>query len=395
MVWQTSNIMEERLKFIAKLLDGDRMSSACREFGITRKTGYKIYNRYKECGIQGLSDRSKRPHRYANQIPYQMERAILAIKKEYPNWGAPKIKEKLSKMFPDVVIPAISTVHAALHRNGLVKSKRRARYKAQGTILSTPTKPNDLWCCDYKGEFMLGNKKYCYPLTITDSHSRYLLTCEAQEAIRIKGAFDIFEATFKEYGIPKAIRSDNGIPFSSSNAIYGLSRLSVWWLRLGIDIERIKPGNPQQNGRHERMHRTLKQETTKPAAYNILQQQEKFDRFQEIYNFERPHQGIANMYPGQIYTPSRKEYRGLEDIDYPFADKIVQVSKCGKIFMKNKAINISSVFGGQNVGLTETDDKIWLVTFMKYDLGYFDEQDCNLQKIDNPFNNKLYTISQV
>ncbi|MDB2415006.1 IS481 family transposase, partial [Rickettsiales bacterium] len=365
--------MDERLKFVSRLLDGEKMAVACREFGITRRTGYKIYNRYKECGLEGLSDRSRRPYRHANQLPYQVERAILGIKKEYPSWGAPKIREKLIHMFPDIQHPATSTIHAALDRHGLVKRQKRRRYKAEGTTLSSPAKPNQLWCCDYKGEFMMGNKRYCYPLTITDSHSRYLLACEGQESTKEAGSFSVFEAVFREFGLPDAIRSDNGLPFSSPNALYGLSKLSVWWLRLGIDIERIKPGNPQQNGRHERMHRTLKQETAKPAAYNLLQQQEKFDNFQEVYNFERPHQGINNKYPAQLYTPSAKIYSGLPDIDYPFADKTVTITQCGRICMGRKKINVTKVLGGQNVGITQTDDKIWLVTFMKYELGYFDE----------------------
>lgn len=386
MGWQECNIMDERLKFVARLLDGEKMAPLCREFGISRKTGHKLYNRYKESGLEGLNDRSRRPYRHANQLPYQVERAILGIKKEYPSWGAPKIREKLMRMFSDIQLPATSTVHAVLDRHHMVKRRKRKRYKAEGTTLSSPAKPNHLWCCDYKGEFMLGNKRYCYPLTITDSHSRYLLACEGQESTKEAGAFAVFEAVFREYGLPDTIRSDNGLPFASPNALYGLSKLSVWWLRLSINIERIKPGNPQQNGRHERMHRTLKQETAKPAAFNLLQQQEKFDRFVEVYNNERPHQGIGGKYPGDLYTPSTKIYSGLPEVEYPLADKTVTITNCGRICMGKKKINITSVLGGQNVGITQTDDKIWLVSFMKFDLGYFDETSCRLEPIDNPFN---------
>jgi putative transposase len=394
MSWKESNIMDERLKFVARLLEGEKMSSLCREFGISRKTGHKIYNRYKECGLEGLNDRSRRPYRHANQLPYQVERAILGIKKEYPSWGAPKIREKLLRLFPDIQHPATSTVHVVLDRHVLVSRRKGRRYKAQGTELSNPGKPNQLWCCDYKGEFMLGNKKYCYPLTITDAYSRYLLACEGQESTKEAGAFAVFESIFKEYGLPDAIRSDNGLPFASPNALYGLSKLSVWWLRLGINIERIKPGNPQQNGRHERMHRTLKKETSKPPAFNFLQQQSKFDDFVEVYNNERPHQGIANKYPADLYTPSTKIYSGLPEIDYPFADKTVTITKCGRICMGKKKINVTSVLGGQNVGITQTDDKIWLVQFMKFDLGYFDETSCRLEPIDNPFKVNVLPMSQ-
>ena len=389
MTWEESNIMDERLKFVARVLSGEKIAPLCREFGISRKTGHKIFNRYKDYGLEGLQDRSRRPYRHANQIPYQVERAILSIKTEYTNWGAPKIREKLKRMFPDIQFPAISTIHAVLDRNNLVKRRKKRRYKAKGTELGQHFKVNNLWCADYKGEFLLGNKQYCYPLTITDYHSRYLLACEGQSSTKEKGAFAVFESVFKEFGLPCAIRTDNGLPFSSPNALYGLSKLSVWWLRLGIQIERIKPGNPQQNGRHERMHRTLKQETAKPAAFNFLQQQEKFDRFKEVYNFERPHQGIGNQYPADLYTPSTKIYTGLPDVDYPFADKISTITNCGRICINSKKINVSTVFAGQDVGITQVEDKIWLVQFMHYDIGYFDEDSCRLEPITNPFEVKL------
>lgn len=395
MTWRECNKMNERLKFVAKLLEGEKMAVLCREFGITRRTGYKIYNRYKDYGLEGLQDRSRRPYRHANQLPYQIERAILGIKREYSNWGAPKIREKLIRVFPNINHPAISTIHAILDRNDLVTRRRSRRYKAQGTELSEHNKVNDLWCCDYKGEFMLGNKQYCYPLTITDYHSRYLLTCEAQESTKESGAFVVFESAFKEFGLPKTIRSDNGVPFASPNSLFGLSKLSVWWLRLGIKIERIKPGNPQQNGRHERMHRTLKQDAAKPAAFNLLQQQEKFDKFIKVYNNERPHQGIGNKYPADLYTPSTRIYRGLPDVDYPFSDRIVTITNCGRICIGKQKINVSSVFAGQKVGITQVDDKIWIVQFMDYELGYFDTDSCRLEPIDNQLTSKLYTMCSV
>jgi putative transposase len=301
--------MDERLKFVARLLDGEKMSVVCREFGISRKTGYKIFNRYKDIGLEGLHERSRRPHRYANQLPFQVERQILAIKREHPSWGAPKIREKLIRAYPQIKPPAKSTVHAVLDRHSLVKARKRRRYKAEGTELSHAKSPNELWCADYKGEFLLGNGKYCYPLTITDYRSRYLLACDGLESTKEPFAFTVFERTFKDYGIPRAIRTDNGLPFSSPHALFGLSKLSVWWLRLGINIERIKPGNPQQNGRHERMHLTLKKEATKPASFNFLQQQARFDAFIDEFNNDRPHQALNMQYPGELYTPSTRTYR--------------------------------------------------------------------------------------
>lgn len=393
MPWKSCSTMDERIKFIGRYLSGEKIAVLCREFGISRKTGHKIVERYKDTGLQGLSDRSRRPYRHAHQLPYQMERSILALKQEYPEWGAPNLREKLIRQYPQIPAPAISTVHAVLDRHGLVVRRKRRRYKAEGTKLQASHCPNGLWCADYKGEFMLGNKRYCYPLTITDYHSRYLLACEGLESTKEPFAFSVFERVFKQYGLPDTIRTDNGLPFSSPNALYGLSRLSVWWLRLGIAIERIKPAHPEQNGRHERMHLTLKKEACKPAAFNILQQQEKLDAFRERYNHQRPHQAIAMKYPAELYTPSAKVYQGLPELEYPFADKTITVTHCGRICMGKKKINLSQVFAGQTLGVTQTEENIWLVTFMHYDLGYFDTDTCRVEPISNPFKTKLLPIS--
>jgi putative transposase len=385
MPWKVCNPMDERLKFIARLLDGDQMALLCREFGISRKTGYKILTRYNEIGLDGLTDRSRRPYRHANQLPTQIETLIVRCKQDKPHWGAPKIRERLVRLYPDVHTPAISTVHAVLDRHGLVKRRTRRRNKAEGTTLSRPLQPNELWCADYKGEFMLADRRYCYPLTITDFASRYLIACEALHTTKETYAFAVFEAVFKEFGLPDAIRTDNGVPFASPNSLFNLSKLSVWWLRLGIQIERIKPGHPQQNGRHERMHLTLKLEATKPAANNFLQQQAKFDDFIDCYNNERPHQALDMQCPVQRYQPSSRPYRGLPDLDYPFHDRAVTVTTCGRICFNRQKINLSQVFAGQTVGIKQTDDRIWLVSFMNYDLGYFDDETCRLEPLTNPW----------
>ena len=297
--------MDERMRFVIRLKDGESMASLCREFQISRKTGYKIFERYEECGLEGLSDRTRRPFRYANQLPEPIEAAIVAAKREKPNWGARKIRERLLRRLPHAVkIPACSTIHAVLDRHGLVTRPVRSRTRAEGTPLSQGLAPNDLWCTDYKGEFMLADRHYCYPLTVSDHASRFVLLCEALESNKEEPAFPAFEHLFHEHGLPLAIRSDNGVPFASPNGLFNLSKLSVWWLRLGIRIERIQPGHPQQNGRHERMHLTLKQETTRPAGANILQQQAKFDAFLEEFNHQRPHEAL----------PDEMSSRGL----YPF-----------------------------------------------------------------------------
>jgi len=377
--------MDERLKFIARLLEGEKMAPLCREFGISRVTGYKIFNRYKDCGLDGLFDRNRAPYRQANKLPYQVERSILGIKKEHPSWGAPKIRDKLIKQYPMIPTPAISTVHAALDRNGLVKRRQRKRYKARGTELNGARTPNGLWCADYKGEFLLGNRQYCYPLTISDYRSRYLLACEGLASTKSEFAFSVFERVFRDYGLPDAIRTDNGTPFAAPCALFGLSRLAVWWLRLGIQIQRIKPGNPQQNGRHERIHLTLKKEATKPASFNFLQQQERFDAFQQIYNTERPHQALGGLYPGEVYTPSARAYQPPGDPEYPYHDRVIRVTRCGRICLGQRKINFSVVFAGQLVGIREVDDQVWQVSFLDYDLGYFDKDQDRVEPGPDPF----------
>jgi putative transposase len=387
--------MDERLRFVARLLDGEKMAALCREFDVSRKTGYKIFQRYKDCGLEGLTDRSRRPYRQANQLPFQIEKLIVQLKRERPSWGAPKIREKLRRLHSELQLPAISTVHAVLDRHGLVRRGRKRRCRAQGTTLSKPLRPADLWCADYKGEFMLADRRYCYPLTVSDFSSRYLLACEALGSTKESYAFTVFERVFKEFGLPQAIRTDNGVPFASPHALFGLSKLAVWWLRLGIHLERIQPGRPQQNGRHERMHLTLKKETTKPAAQNFLQQKARFDDFLDCYNQERPHQALAMKYPAELYQPSARPYHGLDELHYPFHDRTITVTHCGRICFGRRKINLSTVFAGQNVGVKEVSDKIWLVSFMDYDLGFFDHETGRLGSVENPFAAKVLPMCPV
>ncbi len=385
MPWKECHVADERVRFVARLLDGEAMATLCQEFGISRKTGYKIFSRYKTAGLQGLTDRSRRPYRHAKQLPAAVEEWIVRLKKEYPHWGAPKIRERLRKRCPEVTCPATSTVHAVLDRHGLVTRRRRGQPPLEGTSLSEPTQPNDLWCADYKGEFMLADRRYCYPLTVTDFSSRYLLGCEALTSTQTVSAVPIFEQLFQEFGLPRAIRTDNGAPFGSGNALYGLSKLAVWWLRLGLRLERIRPGHPEQNGRHERMHLTLKREATKPAAANLLQQQARFDAFVTQFNQVRPHQALQMQTPSTIYTRSARPYRGLPAVSYPWHDWTATVTHCGRICFDHRKINLSQVFAGQDVGVRQETEHIWLVSFMHYDLGYFDDQTCRLEPITDPF----------
>jgi len=386
MPWKESSVMDERIKFIARILSGEQMSSLCKEFGISRVTGYKFYNRYKKHGIRGLFNQSRAPHKRPNQIPFEIEQLIVRLKKEKPYWGAPKIRELMLRRYSNIKLPAISTIHCVLDR---YNKKKRKKFTSIAGYLSVPNKPNDLWCVDFKGQFRMKNNKYCFPLTISDYKSRFLISCEALSGTREEPCYSVFEEAFEEYGLPKGIRSDNGVPFASGNSLWGLTKLSVWWIRLGIKIERIRPGNPQENGRHERIHRTLKLEATKPPAGNILQQQEKFYGFVKEYNYERPHQALSMKTPAELYKKSEIKYKGLSDITYPGFDKTLIISNCGRICIGKRKIHISKAFANQPVGLKEVEDNIWSVSFMDYELGYFDEFSRTFSPKIDPFGIKL------
>lgn len=389
MPWKESDPMSERLKFVSRYLDGERMVDLCREFEITRKTGYKLVQRYEEKGIEGIKDRSPAPFVHPNQTPPRIEKAVIDLRQQHPTWGAPKIKTYLERK--SMELPAVSTIHAILRRHDMIKVKRRrpSLAKAKGTILTTPSEPNALWCTDFKGQFRLGNGRYCYPLTVTDQNSRFLLACEGFESVEEMGCLDAFHRVFSQYGLPKVIKSDNGVPFSS-RSIFGMSKLSVFWIRLGIGIERIKPGNPQENGSHERMHRTLKAETTKPPSANSLSQQERFDAFQATFNHERPHAAIDMKSPAELYRPSKIVYDPeIVPLRYPAHTLTTRITKCGKIFIANKKLNLAVAvgkpFGGYNVGLNLVDKGLWQVDFMHHTLGFFDMATQKLQVAINPF----------
>lgn len=387
MAWKESSKVDERKKFILRLLNGDKMTDLCLEFNISRKTGYKIYDRFMLNGEPGLLDQSRRPKRFANLIDSGLSELVLKYKKEKPTWGAPKLRELLIRKHSFNKIPAISTIHALLDKNGLVRHRdSRRKYKATGTLLSNPKEPNDLWCTDYKGQFAMGNKMLCYPLTITDQVSRYLIGVEAMEAISEKESISFFKLIFNEYGLPNAIRSDNGVPFAT-RGLFGLSKLSVWWLRNGIKLERIKPGNPQQNGQHERMHKTLKLSVAKPPANNIFSQQEKIDTFIKEFNFERPHEALNMKTPSQVYIKSQNEFQSEPDQpDYNFCDYHGNVTLCGSLYThKKRRIYIGNAFAGQPLGVKEVDNDIFEVYFMDYLLGYFDENELKFSEAENPF----------
>lgn len=386
MPWKESNIVTERMKFITRYLDGEKITDLSHEFEISRKTGHKIIRRFLEEGAEGLLNRVTAPKRVANKTPQLVEEMIISLKKDRPTWGAAKIREIYLRKYPNYYCPCKATFHSVLDKNGFTnKRTRQRRYKPKGTYLSVATKPNDLWCADFKGHFKMGNKQYCYPLTITDNFSRYLFSCEALESVKQDACFNIFERVFKEHGLPTAIRTDNGVPFSHPQALFGLSHLSVWWLRQGIKLERIKPGCPEQNGRHERMHKTLKFWIGKSKS-NIFTQQECFDEFLEEYNNERPHESLGMKTPKEVHIKSTREFiNSSEPLEYPHAEATSRVNASGDIHFNRRRIYISRAFEGQNVGITEVDEDIYQVNFMDYEIGFFDKEAHKVLSVENPF----------
>ena len=376
MPWKVSAVVNERMRFVVRLESGDRMSDLCRELGISRKTGYKFWERYQELGAEGLCDQSRRPERVANRTSEAIRQLIVNLRKERPTWGPKKLKNELERRHGGVRIPAASTIGELLSREGLVKRRKRRR-RREATYSSErlgSEAPNDIWSADFKGEFRLRNQQYCYPLTISDHFSRYLLGCESLESTEGYGAKAVFEATFRKYGLPRVIRTDNGSPFASTGLL-GLTRLSVWWLRLGIDLEHIEPGHPEQNGRHERLHLTLKQEATRPAAENHLQQQECFDHFQEQYNDQRPHEALGMKRPAEVYRPSARSYpETLPEDDYPLHDDTRVVHECGhiRLWKRHQTCYLSSALAGQRVGVREEENDRWLISFRHVDLGHYE-----------------------
>lgn len=376
MPWKERSHLDERMHFITRVKSGEKVTDLCKEFGISRKTAYKFMDRYSKHGPSGLHDVSRRPHHSPNQTPEEIKALIVDTKREKPTWGAGKIRAWLLRKNPDLKIPSRFTVHAILNQYNLVNHRRRGRRKTASSFFQKPIpqskSSNQIWCADFKGQFRLGNQRYCFPLTVTDHFSRYIISCESLEDTKGAGAQPIFEAAFEEYGLPEIILTDNGSPFASCGLL-GLSRLSVWWLRLGIKLHRIVPGHPEQNGRHERMHLTLKLETTRPSANNILQQQEKFDRFKKIFNSERPHEGLKMKVPEDYYKSSKRIFpKELPKISYPLHDTTKIVSANGSLKFGRKAFHLSAALAYQPIGIREEDTGLWRITFMDLDLGLFD-----------------------
>ena len=372
MPWTEVNKVNLRQELIYRYLQKEKVMDLCREYGISRKTAYKYIHRFQTFGLEGLVDRSRRPHHLVNKTDDLTEQLILKIKFDHPSWGAKKLKPFLEKHYPYISFPAVSTISAILARHGLVRPlPRRLRRSVPTTQLRTSQEPNEIWCVDFKGQFQTKDQKYCYPLTITDHYSRYLLACEALASPSTQESLPVFTECFLEYGLPRVIRSDNGSPFASIRAPYGLTQLAVWLVKLGIILERIDLGHPEQNSRHERMHRTLKEEACRQPASHLLTQQERFETFKTVYNTQRPHEALHQETPASWYHKSDRLFpKIVSDCEYPHHTFTRKVDPSGRISLNgNRKVRISKVFTGELLGLKDYND-YWLVSFSTYDIGH-------------------------
>jgi transposase InsO family protein len=375
MSWTTTDPKQEKAAFILEAQTGDfSVADLARRYGISRKTAYKWIERFEEEGWAGLEERSRAPREHPNALGSEVEKLILELKARWPKWGAPKLLVKLRERL-DAGCPSESSVSRILQRNGLVRPQGRRRSRAQGTVLEEYAANNAIWCADFKGWFKTADGMICNPLTITDGFSRYILRCQGlSEGTGSWAVKPIFESVMREYGMPEAIRTDNGTPFACAG-LGGLTELSIWWLRLGIRLERSRPGCPQDNGRHERMHRTLKAEAATPPRATMAAQQRAFDAFRNQYNEERPHEALGGCTPSQVYQPSAREFpERMPEVEYAPSWETRQVRPSGQIKWKGKSVYVSKALIGERIGLEPIEEGTWMTYFAKHPLGVFDER---------------------
>jgi putative transposase len=382
MPWSETSPMDQRTQFIADYRrEVLTLTELCDLYGVSRKTGYKWIERYLRSGPAGLEERSRKPRVSPNATPEEIVQAFLAVRR-HASWGAKKLLTIVHRRHPRWDLPGRSTVCDILSRHGMVASKRnRRRIGHPGKPTSEILAPNDCWSADFKGQFKTGDGIYCYPLTVTDNLSRYLLGCQGLPSTAVAGAKPVFTRLCKEFGLPRRIRTDNGVPFAT-NTPARLSSLSAWWVRLGVLPELIEPGKPQQNGRHERMHRTLKAEATRPPAGTLSAQQRKFNRFRAEFNDERPHEALDQQTPRALYRPSPREMPNkLPPLEYPDRFELRYVSANGGIRWNSGWVNVSIVCAGEYVGLEEIDDGIWNVYFGRLKLGRLHERHLRIEDV--------------
>jgi putative transposase len=375
MPWKERLIVDQREEFIRRMLAKEMpISALCELYGISRKTGYKWVERFMAAGVPGLVDRSHAPKQVPWAVAPSIEEAIVGLRKRYPFWGPRKLRAWLEKHHPETRWPAASTIGHVLRRHGLVQPRRpRRRTPLSQHPLAACTAPNLVWCADFKGAFRVAGR-YCHPLTISDGYSRFLLCCEGMDSEQLEPVRRAFGATFAEYGMPLRIRTDNGAPFASS-APGGLSTLSVWWVKLGILPERTQPAHPEQNGRHERIHRTLKSEATRPGSSSAQAQQQAFDRFRHYYNHERPHEALGQRPPASFYQPSPRPMPAeAHDPEYPEHFEVARARRSGCLYWHGGDVVLSSVLGQEVVGLEPLDEQCWQLWFGPIYLGLLTEK---------------------
>jgi len=375
MPWKETCAVDERVRFVLEV-ERDEMPKAtlCRRFGISRPTGDKWLRRYEELGLSGLLDQSRAARRHPNETPEELAELMVALRRRHPHWGPKKLRVLLEGKHPQLRWPSCSTMGEILRRAGLtVSRKRRRRTPAYTQPFEVCDRPNAVWCADFKGWFCTGDGTRCDPLTISDAYSRYLLRVQTMRETKDGPVRSLFEATFREYGLPGALRTDNGSPFAS-HGIGGLSRLGVWWLKLGIVPERIEPSHPEQNGRHERMHLTLKQATASPPAKDLRRQQMAFDRFREEFNEQRPHEALGQRCPAWVYVPSPREYREPGAVEYPAGLEVRSVKGNGVFNWRGQVVFLGEALSRERVGLAEVANGCWAVYFCREPLGIVDER---------------------
>ncbi len=385
MPWSVSTPMSERQQFVEDAQRGlYSMVDLCARYHISRRVGYKWLARYEVEGLAGLTDRSRRPRACAHQVDAAVTALLITTRRAHPTWGPRKLLAYLERRHTGVRWPAASTVGELLKREGLVLPRRRRRSLGHPGRPTTPMEaPNAVWTADFKGQFKTGDGRYCYPLTIIDGYSRYLLACEGLRGVTHAESRPVFERLFRTMGLPARIRSDNGVPFATS-ALGRLSQLSVWWIKLGITPELIEPAHPQQNGRHERLHKTLKAEATKPPAHTARGQQRRLHAFQREFNEERPHEALGGDTPVSYYHRSARPYPArLADPEYPAHFEVRYVSRNGGVRWRNRWVNVSHVLAEEYVGLEEVEDGVWSVYFGPVLLGRFDERDYRIHGAHN------------
>lgn len=372
--------MEEKMRFVAEYEQGEQtMTDLCHRYQISRETGYVWLRRYRTTGVLGLCERDRAAFRHPNQTPEAMERTVLELRQAHMRWGPRKLKRILERDDPGPPWPAASTIGAMLKREGLVVPRRkRSRTPPYTQPLAHAEGPNRVWCADFKGWFRTANGERIEPLTISDAYSRYLLRCQPVRKTDTECVRAIFEATFREYGVPEAIRTDNGVPFAS-RAVSGLSRLAVWWMKLGIAPERIAPGHPEQNGRHERMHRTLKQEAVTPPAADRRSQQRMLDHFRQEYNQVRPHEALQMRTPASVYVSSVRSYPArMTEVEYPGTMAVRKVQQHGHFRWNKQEVFVSEVLWGERIGLLAEDDRWFTIYFARFPIARLDSRHSRL-----------------